>query len=296
MSPTLPGWSEQVVTFGPSRELVGIDTSPTVPRSAPAILILNAGILHRVGPNRLHVELARRVATRGHRALRFDLAGIGDSPARRDGRDLGDGVKADIDAAIALLASPSGVVVLGLCAGADNALRAAARNPQVVGAVLLDPTVFRTPGWYVRRARLRARDPASWRRLGRVALASFTRVRERLAPRAADARTTGPVKEEGRPEFFYTGFSTVLGVEAHLLAALAKGVQLYYAFTGGWSEIYNYETQLLDNHPRVDFGGHLRLRWNPDADHTYTPRPRREALLHDLDEWLGGTCFASPRL
>lgn len=291
MSPALPGWTEQVATFGPSRELVGIDTLPNSPRAVPAVLILSAGILHRVGPNRLNVELARRVASRGHRALRFDLAGIGDSPARRDGRDLGDGVKADIDAAIALMGSPAGVVVFGLCAGADNALRAAARHPNVVGAVLLDPTVFRTPGWYVRRARLRARNPESWRRLGLAARASLTRVRERLAPRAADACATGPVKEEGRPEFFYTGFSTVHEVEAHLLAALAKGVQLYYAFTGGWSEIYNYETQLLDNHPKVDFGGRLRLGWNPDADHTYTARRLRDALLADLDDWLATASF-----
>ncbi|MBT9555128.1 MAG: hypothetical protein IV100_03820 [Myxococcales bacterium] len=296
MSPNPPTWSEQVVTFGPSRELVGIDTVPTHAREVPAVLILNAGILHRVGPNRLHVELARRVAARGHRALRFDLAGIGDSPARRDGRDLGDGVKADVDAAIALLKNPAGVVVFGLCAGGDNALRAAARNPAVVGAVLLDPTVFRTPGWYARRARLRAREPESWRRLGRLARDGVTRALERLRPPTGDACATGPAREEGRPEFFYTGFSTVQEVEAHLVAALARDVELYYAFTGGWSEIYNYETQLRDNHPKVDFGHRLRLRWNPDADHTYTLRRLRDALLTDLDDWLDRPAFTSPRL
>jgi pimeloyl-ACP methyl ester carboxylesterase len=295
MSPSPPTWTEQVVTFGPTRELFAIDTLPTAPKAVPAVLILNAGILHRVGPNRLHVELARRVAARGHRAFRFDLAGIGDSPARRDGRELGEGVKADIDAAITCLKNPAGVVVFGLCAGADNALRAAARHPQVVGAVLLDPTVFRTPGWYVRRARLRARDPESWRRLARLARAGVSRALERLKPPAGDACATGPAREEGRPEFFYTGFSTVHEVEAHLIAALARDVQLYYAFTGGWSEIYNYETQLRDNHPKVDFGHRLRLRWNPDADHTYTARPLRDALLRDLDEWLARAAFTSPR-
>ena len=45
----------------------------------PWVVLLNAGIIHRIGPNRLYVQLARRLASRGHAVLRFDLAGIGDS-------------------------------------------------------------------------------------------------------------------------------------------------------------------------------------------------------------------------
>src|SRR5205823_3052307 len=49
-----------------------------------AIVLLDAGATYRIGPNRLHVELARRLARDGDLVLRIDQSGIGDS-APRDG-------------------------------------------------------------------------------------------------------------------------------------------------------------------------------------------------------------------
>ena len=49
----------------------------------PAIILLNTGVEHHVGPHRLYVPLAREWAARGHLVLRFDLGGIGDSVPRR---------------------------------------------------------------------------------------------------------------------------------------------------------------------------------------------------------------------
>src|SRR6185295_20136065 len=71
--------------------LVGIVTDPPgfVPsRSAGGPLgaiLLNAGVIHRVGPSRLYVYLARELAALGCVAARFDHSGIGDSTVRRDG-------------------------------------------------------------------------------------------------------------------------------------------------------------------------------------------------------------------
>ena len=42
---------------------------------------MNAGSIHRVGPNRSFVRMARRFADLGYPVLRMDLSGIGDSPA-----------------------------------------------------------------------------------------------------------------------------------------------------------------------------------------------------------------------
>ena len=74
--------TEQVLLFGTNRCLVGMLTEPEksqVPADLPAFILFNAGLLHRVGPNRLHVTLARRLARRGFPVLRFDFSGIGDS-------------------------------------------------------------------------------------------------------------------------------------------------------------------------------------------------------------------------
>jgi len=78
-----PGLRERAVTFGGERRLFGILTSP--PPGAkrtdlPAIIMLNAGSIHRIGAHRLYVPMARRWAALGFQVLRVDLSGIGDSP------------------------------------------------------------------------------------------------------------------------------------------------------------------------------------------------------------------------
>ena len=55
--------TETAVLFGPRQTLVGVLTDPGAPAppDRPAIILLNAGRIHHVGPNRLHVKLARRL-------------------------------------------------------------------------------------------------------------------------------------------------------------------------------------------------------------------------------------------
>jgi hypothetical protein len=78
---------EEALLFGKTKSLVGIITDPPeVKRSnrLPGIILLNAGIIHRVGPNRMHVKIARTLAAMGFVVLRFDFSGIGDSMFRDD--------------------------------------------------------------------------------------------------------------------------------------------------------------------------------------------------------------------
>ena len=76
--------TEKALLFGEGKSLVGIVTLPaeSSPVDRPGIVILNAGVLHRVGPNRVHVQMARALAELGFTVLRFDLSSIGDSRAR----------------------------------------------------------------------------------------------------------------------------------------------------------------------------------------------------------------------
>jgi hypothetical protein len=73
---------EKVVRFGREAKLVGILSEPQGAAGSarePMVLLVNSGILHRVGACRFHVRLARRLAEDGVSALRFDFSGIGDS-------------------------------------------------------------------------------------------------------------------------------------------------------------------------------------------------------------------------
>src|SRR5690606_33422878 len=65
--------------LGPDRDLVAIRTAPETGRAAIGVVLLNAGVVHRVGPHRLNVSLARRLAGVGLTSWRVDLSGIGDS-------------------------------------------------------------------------------------------------------------------------------------------------------------------------------------------------------------------------
>src|ERR1700758_5353576 len=76
--------SEQAVLMGNEHSLVGIMTSAikAAPSPNPTVVILNTGIVHRVGHHRMFVTLSRALARAGFNVLRFDFAGIGDSEPR----------------------------------------------------------------------------------------------------------------------------------------------------------------------------------------------------------------------
>ena len=78
--------TEEPLQFGEGGRFMGILTRPSVPPrdglELPLFVFLNAGLLHRVGPYRLHVRLGRELAQMGFSSLRVDLAGVGDSPPR----------------------------------------------------------------------------------------------------------------------------------------------------------------------------------------------------------------------
>ena len=118
---------ESVVLLGPGKSLVGIVTTPRVleeSASSTCAVILNAGIIHRVGPNRLHVEMARALANSGLQVVRFDLSGIGDSEARGESLAPLESALADIRDALDTLSATRGLrkfIVIGLCSGANHA-------------------------------------------------------------------------------------------------------------------------------------------------------------------------------
>ncbi len=107
----------------------------------PAFILSNSGIVHRVGPGRLYVKIARSLAAADHLVARIDHSGIGDSDPRQDGLPYYQSAVAEIREVMNDLASNHGTprfAVLGLCSGAEVALRAACDDDRVVGVVLIN--------------------------------------------------------------------------------------------------------------------------------------------------------------
>ncbi|HWU86648.1 MAG TPA: hypothetical protein VN253_05215, partial [Kofleriaceae bacterium] len=76
--------TEVIHQFGADDGLFGIVTLPpeqlrAASEERPFAVLLNSGLMHRVGPFRTGVELARSLAARGVRVLRYDRSGLGDS-------------------------------------------------------------------------------------------------------------------------------------------------------------------------------------------------------------------------
>lgn len=254
-------FSETVVALGPSGNVVGILADAAGPARRPPLLLLNAGVIHRVGPHRLHVRLARALADDGVPSLRLDLSGIGDSRGLPDGLRFRDSAVADIRAALDQVAPAGPALLFGICSGADNAIAAALADPRVAGIVLVDPHAYAT-----RRARLR-------HVLRRLAAGGnpLQAMRARLRPRAAapESERQPPPREEFR---------------AQLQALVARGVRILSIHTLAQRVRNNHANQVFESFPELR--GKLDTLYFPRANHTFTELSEQAALIEAVRAWL----------
>jgi len=281
----LRGPRETAVSFGASKSLSGILTEPAGGvEGRPAVLLLNAGLLHRVGPNRLYVTLARRLAAAGLPVLRFDYSGLGESEPRRDEVPLEQSMIAEGVEAMDFLAA-SGVaerfVPMGLCAGAENAHRLARDDARVVGAVLIDGYAYRTRGYHLRELARHASSARSWRRL-------LARPLARLRDSGARRGSAGaPAERNPGGVDFVREFPPRETCLAELERILEREVELFFVFTGGgMAEFYNHPRQFIETFPTLRGHPRIRLAFMSLADHTFTLRSQREALVGAIDAWV----------
>lgn len=282
---------ERAVVFGPGGNLKGIFTYPPSQRDSHprlAFVILNSGVIHRVGSNRISVRLARAVAELGIPVLRFDQSGLGDSEPRSDTDDLEESVERDIDEAMEYLAVKMKIdrfVFAGLCSGAARSLQTAWRDPRVVGMFLMDPPIYGTPrslaSHYVRRAM----SLRSWwnaisgrNHYGEAMLKSLS-TRKKKASRWPDRLPDWPSRR-------------IMGEALETLTD--RGTKLSLIYTGAF-ETYNYTDQLKDAFPEACASENLCWSFMPDASHTFSREENRKALLSSVKTWLNETGLA-PRI
>jgi len=164
----------------PFGRLFGVLAEPVdAPPAGVCAVLLNAGGIHRIGPSRLWVELARRWAAKGVATLRLDVEGIGDAdgdatryhaPASFYDAALLEQVLASLDA-LEARGLPARFALMGLCAGATWSFQAALHDPRVVAALMINLWSF---SWdsslQVQHDASRTREllrAAAWRRLVR---------------------------------------------------------------------------------------------------------------------------------
>jgi alpha-beta hydrolase superfamily lysophospholipase len=268
-------FNEQAVRFGPDDRLFGIISAPNdQTRNAPAVILLNTGAGHHVGPHRLYVPLARAWAARGHVVFRFDLGGIGDSrPPRQPDPDVAYPAHMldDTSEAIAFIrreAPNRRVILAGLCSGGWLAFRAARDGLDVDGIVSINPPMYLRDGnagrqWVLEGRELERyqrsiRDPSKWMKAlrGRAAYATFTRM---AASAIAQRVTMGIAGRRGDrlPDSLARDIATIAERRIHAFFVFSHGDNgLAYFQLHGQAAFRRSAVRKLVEHVLIENAGH----------------------------------------
>ncbi len=288
-----------IQTHGPT-PLIGVMTTPAAksPRST-AVLLLNAGLIHRIGPNRFYVKMARHLAQKGFVVCRFDLSGIGDSSARQDRIALEPRIVDDTQQVMELICQTQGIarfILIGHCSGAAYAMLLARHDPRVTATVMINPEGG-DEGWttYDRQRKtvryyenylgqVALRDPQKWRRFltGQVSYRNLLQVVfqnllwNRLSARVFKLRTIVKGRKTRRLVAAY------LDVVDEILAHDTRMLYVYAENSSGWQQMKSLLGPPLK--ARSEAGG-LDLQVISNADHTFTLLENQRSLFEVVSHW-----------
>lgn len=278
--------NEQIVAIGDDFTLSGIVSLPEqIDIAKPAVVILNSGLMHRVGASRTSVGLARTLANDGFLVLRFDLSGIGDSEARTDSLDPVDRIIQEVSASLDHMQNQYGVhrfVLYGLCSGAQNAFKTALKDTRIVGLAGVDNFGFPTRWFYVAHYAPRLLQPGHWKsfivRNTKYLFSIFKRLVNKSGYEVEEDLWPYPPKE-----FVEQGYGQLV----------ERGLKFLYIYTGSWAKQYNYLNQFYDMYPSVNFGQSVELKFKPKMTHTMQEPESQQFMIDTVAHWLTSTNWST---
>lgn len=284
---------ETVLWLGNTPATLAILSEPLAATASqrPLLVLLNAGSVHHIGPNRLHVELARRLAAEGITVARIDIPGLGDATGHADAqanhpyqRHALDDLKTALHA-LRDRCQPASLHAAGICSGAYHALQLAAGERLLDSATVINPLTFEwregmtvaIPGSKVvaesARYGRRAFELSAWLKLfqGRVA---YRRLLQVMSRRLMQVLWRG----------LRSGSAAIgLPIRSHLdrtlAAAAAQGVTLHFVTADSEPGLAMLREQAGDTAAQLQLCGQLHVSVIADADHTFTHFHPRQQLL-----------------
>lgn len=274
---------EQIIQFGAGFELTGVLTNPEISHkktNTAAVLLLNPGFIHKVGINRFNTDIARLLALSGFSSLRFDLHGIGDS-AKFNGKGAFD-TQALIDTkdAIDILLEKSNVkkcILIGFCSGADYAHTAAVNDNRVSGIALLDAYAFPTLGFYLRYYSSVYFNPQNIFNFIRKKIRALFSLKKALS-------TNSNVNTDTRTNI--RAFTPKKQTIKEVQQLIDRDTLLYYIYSGGLNDYYNYAGQFRAMFRDINFKGKVSHSFLKEADHNYTLLDSRNKLISMTLNWI----------
>ena len=268
---------EEALLFGKTRSLVGIITDPQAAKRSqnlPGVIFLNAGIIHRVGFNRIYVKMARDLAAMGFVGFRFDFSGIGDSSVRGDNLSVEKRWVSETQEAMNCLSAARGIarfVLIGSCSGAYASLKTAYCDPRVMGTVLINLQGEKALARYYWRLTLS--NPKIWLRTisGKARYRGFMRMvnnqlRSLFSRKREDASTADTIASDLR-----------------LLAKRGINVLLVHC---EWDQGLDYfRAALGDDIHELSASGKLCIETIPGMSHEFHLLWGQEHLLQTVHTW-----------
>lgn len=281
---------EYAVSFGREQSLVGIlsengGADANAQDDPTGVLLLNAGLIHRIGPNRIYVKMARLLASLGFVVFRFDFSGIGDSGPRKDKLSVAESRTDEMRQAMDYLERSRGVrrfFCIGFCEGATRAGQIMLVDDRVKKAVLVNPPVPESPqkegmalsSYYRKRA---LRNPYSWLKLfsGR---SSYNSVWKALSMEIKALLELYRLQNRQVSD-------AAIALNQFFRILRMRSVQLLMVFSeSDFGDRYLREV-VGDQFQKMQDSGLLTIEKLDKTDHSVTPLDSQERLLGLISTW-----------
>jgi pimeloyl-ACP methyl ester carboxylesterase len=290
-----PGVREETIRFGANGAWFGVLTEPVdaaKSRGKPLVVWSNTAGNYRIGPNRMYVEMGRKLAAMGIPSIRIDVSGIGDSAIWEDealNHPYADQLFDDVRAVIRHLEAEGRAErfgVAGLCSGAFVAYHTALREPLVSSVVLINLQIFAwEEGMSLEVNPLARRDAAEYYKRRLFAKEAWIKLlKGGVDPRHAVNAVVGRVADTAR--------SGIAKVKARLPGGASRGSEVARAFDALGQRGTDVLIVFSGNDPGIDnlnekVGASMRalkkrssftIETIDGPDHSFTPLWAQEAL------------------
>jgi dienelactone hydrolase len=300
------------IRFGKGGHLLGVLTEPAEgrERSRPVVLLLTGGVVPRTSGNGSYVELARRLARRGHAVLRMDVACIGESgtPDGSEGNAndayppsiLAD-AREGVDLLFSLTSPTAKLWLAGLCSGAYSSYSTMLGEERAAGAFLINPLVFHMQdgglgaragfekpmamtavqqNQQIDRYRQLLTNKDAWKKLlsGKANvrhIASVVRSRVETKARATADRVAVRLGKKAK------------GVAGEISGLLERGVKVSFAISEGDDALAGIKTELGARYDELLRRG-MQLRVFRGADHNFNEPISQAELIDWIVETISG--------
>ena len=292
--------TEQTITFGNNNSLIGILTEPeNFSDTKPVVFLLNAGMLPKVGPNRLHVDLARELANDGFMTLRFDFSGVGDSEVSMENHSsFNEKAKLETFKAMDLIENIYNIksfVLFGICSGSDIAFLAAREDKRIIGVHLINGHLIEQSSMddvypllagriQMRYYKKSLKDYRKWVKIltgksGAINKKNIKKITGKITAIIKKRKNNVPVNNKKHNENKKDPckpLKDLINSDINILLSYSEGSDTYDI----------YELLLKKEVEKIKDRPNLKIDIMMDADHVYTPVWSQKKLIENNIKWM----------